>query len=374
MRSRLFVVLSLPLSLSLSGGLTLGLAGCENTGPKSDAPIKLAGGAVITSSEIKDGYDAYMQYCRPCHGTDGDGKGFSSQGLRPPPRDFTQGMFKFSGVPAPGLPPDAELKRIVKSGLHGTGMLPWDITDQELDVTLKYIKTFSPRWQTDPIGVPVAGVDPNFQGAKKAEVIELGRKLYHAKAQCSASCHANYVTHSELFDLAKAQSGNEMTEFAADMYVSKLKDSEYCLEWKPGWKKLEDRECAKPVKVMPPDFTRDDVRAGSTPADLFRTIGSGIGGAGMPPWKGALTDDEIWALSYYIRSLVEIRDTPASTALHARLDDPANLAWLPPPKAPPPAPEGTPPAAPEGTKPGDAAPVKPAAPKKAAAPTTRKHG
>ncbi len=312
-------------------------AGCADK--TFSAPMKL-GGQVVPARQLADGHDAFMQYCRPCHGEHGDGKGDSAYGLRPPPRDFTQGLFKFGGVPAPGLPPDSQLKRIVRGGLHGTAMLPWDITDQELDATLQYIKTFSPRWQSETPGEPVVGIDPNWVGERKAQAIESGKRLFHAKAQCSASCHPNFVTHEELYRLAKEATGNEMTEFAADMYVGKLKESEYCLEWKPGWKKLEDRECALPVKIMPPDFTRDLVRAGNTPADLFRTIASGVGGAGMPPWRGALTDDEIWALAYYVRSLIDLRGTPAQKALHERLESPENLAWLPPKPALAAAPSG----------------------------------
>lgn len=332
-------------SLSILAFAQLALLGCEEA--KIDGPITFGNGQVASVEQLKDGYDAYQQYCRPCHGDKGDGKGYSSVGLRPPPRDFTQALFKFGGVPqgasaknqkgeevSASLPPDSELKRIVKGGLHGTAMLPWDITDQELDAAIQYIKAFpkracveaggtwdscKSRWETETTGAPVAAQDPQYTGDKKAQAIELGKKLYHAKAQCAASCHPNFVTHEELFKLVKEAQGNEMTAFSAEMYHSQPKDSEYCLEWKAGWKKVEERECAMPVRIVPPDFTRDDVRAGSTPADLFRTIGSGVGGAGMPPWKGTLTDEELWGLAYYVNSLVEIKGKPEAAALHAKL-------------------------------------------------------
>src|SRR5579872_4510696 len=89
-------------------------------------PVKL-GGKMVEAETLNHGHDEYMQYCRPCHGDKGDGKGYSSFGLRPPPRDFTQGLFKFGHVAAPALPPDEELVKIVRSGLHGTAMLPWEI-------------------------------------------------------------------------------------------------------------------------------------------------------------------------------------------------------------------------------------------------------
>ncbi len=53
--------------------------------------------------------------------------------------------------------------------------------------------------------------------------------------------------------------------------------------------------------------------------DLYRTIGVGIGGAAMPGWKGVLEEDKLWALVYYVQSLVELRDTPAAMVLRDKL-------------------------------------------------------
>ena len=57
------------------------------------------------------------------HGDNGDGRGPAGIGLRPPPRDFTNPVFKFGGVAAGELPPDSEMLRVVKNGLAGTAML-----------------------------------------------------------------------------------------------------------------------------------------------------------------------------------------------------------------------------------------------------------
>src|SRR5262245_40140854 len=118
------------------------LVGCEHDHPFKQS-MKL-GGQEVSADTLNHGRDGYMQYCRPCHGDKGDGHGYSAPGLRPPPRDFTQGLFKLGHVAAPALPPDSELKQIVRGGLHGTAMLPWDIPDGELLAILHYIKTFSP--------------------------------------------------------------------------------------------------------------------------------------------------------------------------------------------------------------------------------------
>src|SRR5690242_9099685 len=55
-----------------------------------------AGDIEVSAKTLNDGRDAYMHYCYACHGEKGDGKGPSSYGLRPPPRDFTRGVFKFA--------------------------------------------------------------------------------------------------------------------------------------------------------------------------------------------------------------------------------------------------------------------------------------
>ncbi len=336
------------------------LVGCEHDHPFKSS-MKL-GGQEVAADTLNHGRDAYQQYCRPCHGDNGDGKGYSSLGLRPPPRDFTQGLFKFGHVAAPALPPDAELARLVKNGLHGTAMLPWDIQDQELDAALQYIKTFSPRWAQEAPGKPIEVSPDPFGEAKKAEAIALGEKLYHAKAQCSG-CHPAFVTHEKLWSITKEMNGTGQSDFSAEMYMSQIKDTEYCLEWKAGppGQKLEDRECAKVVKQLPPNFTRDPLKTvyeGTELTDLYRTIASGIGGANMPTWKGALKEEELWGLVYYVKSLMDLRGTAKARELDALLAAPANMSWTPPKAEPTPAPGGAAPAPAPTGKPAAPAPDK----------------
>jgi mono/diheme cytochrome c family protein len=37
-------------------------------------------------------------------------------------------------------------------------------------------------------------------------------------------------------------------------------------------------------------------------------LNAGVGGTSMPAWKGVLEDDQIWAVAYYVKSLMEIKD------------------------------------------------------------------
>src|SRR5580700_7792690 len=108
------------------------------------APRTFAGGGTADLATLDDGHDAYMLYCYACHGENGDGRGPSSYGLRPSPRTFQLGIFKFARLStSDDLPADDDLLRIVRGGLHGTAMLAWDIPDVELTKVIQYVKTFA---------------------------------------------------------------------------------------------------------------------------------------------------------------------------------------------------------------------------------------
>jgi mono/diheme cytochrome c family protein len=264
-------------------------------------PLKL-GGKVVPAELLTQGERDYMLYCRACHGENGDAKGPSAPGLRPPPRDFTLGTFKFAAVPGGTLPHDGDLVRIVRFGLNGTAMLAWDgVPERSLEGIIQYLKTFSPRWKDEEPGEALElSADPF--AADPAGGVTRGLKLYHAVAQC-LGCHPAYATKEEIDAASRELAGRGTSDFRADMYGSEIKDSDYG------------------VKILPPDFTFTElrsVRAGHRLEDLFRVIASGVGGTAMPTWKGSLPDADIWALAHYVDSLVAVRGTRAAGELRRR--------------------------------------------------------
>jgi mono/diheme cytochrome c family protein len=312
----------------------LAVTGCDR-GPFS-RPLTL-GSKTYSAAQLNRGQTLYTQGCRACHGDLGDGHGVSAPGLWPPPRDLTLGLYKFGRVPAPGLPPDAELVRILRGGLGGTAMLPWQLADEDIDPLLGYLKSLSPRWQTElPGEAVVAGPDPYgpFAGAspqRAREIVARGEALYHGKALCS-TCHPVYVTRPRLFEITTAN-GAAVTAYSAEMYGSRVKDTEQCWRWQ-GFG--DTRSCDEAVHTIPPDFLHDQLRAVRPEADhvlpdLFVTLAAGINGAGMPAWKGVFPDEDLWAVSWYVRSLVEMRGTPAAEALRRRLHAEENVGWRAPP-------------------------------------------
>lgn len=262
---------------------------CRKSGPFVEGKV-MAGGKYVSADTLNLGYTTYGDYCFSCHGLEGDGKGVASKGLIPPPRNFQQGLFKFGTVEDGGLLTDEDLAKIVRHGLKGSAMLPWDISDERLDAVIQYIKTFSPDvWvgADKKIGNKVVVSKDPFK-SRKQFAIERGKTVYHVIANCQ-TCHRAYVSPDELGNLYKSVEGQSLAEVDPEIYKIKPQDSEY------GYKSI------------PPDFTWHELKSVESIEDLYVRISVGVNGSGMPAWKGVLEDDDIWAVSYYVDYLRSLK-------------------------------------------------------------------
>jgi mono/diheme cytochrome c family protein len=292
-------------------------AGCKAE-PRFTEPMML-GGQTIAAEVLNEGREVYMLYCYACHGEKGDGRGPSAPGFRPPPRDFTTGVFKFGGVAAGELPGDDDLVAVVKAGLAGTPMLPWDLSPRQRAAVVQYLKTLSPRWKLETPGQPIKPEGPDPWVGREAEAAAIGKKLYHLTgveldpatkqvksvlAGCN-TCHPSYLTAPELGALSRAVL-HVAPQLREDAFRPALKESEY---------QVGDKK----IGVLPTDFLFHRLKNGATPVALYRTIAAGIGGTAMPTWKGTVKEEDLWALVHYVRSIADLRDTPEGAALQRRL-------------------------------------------------------
>jgi hypothetical protein len=299
------------LALALAA-LGLGAGACRRAAgapPPFTGAVTL-GGRNVTPEALEHGRDTYTHFCRPCHGDAGDGQGPAAVGLRPPPRDLRLGVYKFAAVPAGQLPRDDDFVRTLRRGLHGTAMLSWDVPEAEIGDLIQYVKVFSPRWQNERPGEPIVA-SPDPWETRESDGIERGRRVYHGMAQCATACHPAYVTRPEIYVLTKELTKMEMREMRGDLYFPVAKDSDYG------------------VKILPPDFTFNELRGGETLEDIYRAIAAGIGGTAMPTWKNVLPEADLWAMVHYVRWLLDLRGTPEAAAQQRRLLD--QPAWEPPP-------------------------------------------
>jgi mono/diheme cytochrome c family protein len=262
---------------------------------------------VVDAETLNVGYEAYTAYCMQCHGMSGEGNGPAAQGMYPPPRNFTQGIFKFVSGKSGDLPADEDLIKTIRYGLRGTHMLPWDLSQERLVAVVQYIKTFAlPVWKEGAVGVAWPS-NPNPWKGREQEALLLGKKVYHGVAQCYA-CHPSYATNAEVDAYSRELTGGSSGEMRENPHLSVLQDSSYG------------------HKFMPPDYTKNwikSLRNHATEeeeiADIYRLLGSGVGGTTMPAWEGVLSSnsdetkriqeshDRQWALAYYVYSLHKLK-------------------------------------------------------------------
>ena len=353
------------------------LAACEQE--KFSHPHKL-GGQMISAATLNDGYAAYMMYCYACHGPNGDGKGPAAKGLRPPPRNFKQGIFKFGGAQIGQLPSDEDLDRIIRNGLKGTAMLPWDIPAVERYDIIQYIKTFRQDYDAKKVTdvhdkrmwsvwdytskkvqqTVFAPPQPDPYGASRHdEAVAIGKKIYHVGIQCQ-QCHPSFLTTEEYqaMTLPPVQPGGEPRRPPApreDAYNSQGKDSDFKVRLLPPNFMLNPLRSVRPLSCQ---GVLDHCEEGHTLEDIYRVIYNGIPGTAMSHFDATLSSDDIWAVAHYVYSLVELRGTDKGREFRQLLL--SQPPFVPPPAAPavPAAPEAPPGgAAPAGAAPAGAAPA-----------------
>ena len=226
----------------------------------------------------------------------------------PPLEILNRGFLNSAMFLAGGLPTDEDLSRIIAKGLHGSAMLPWDLEKPSIMAVVQYIKTFAPDvWEgkDKELGeVMVLQKDP-YGMAHKNSALARGKEVYHLEGNCQ-SCHRAYVSKSEFQAMYLKANGDKIPlgDIEEDFHKIKMQESEYLFD---GTERL--------VKTLPPEFTWHPVRSAETIPDLFLRIKSGIGGTTMPSWHEVLSDSDIWAVSHYIHSLMELREKPKERKL-----------------------------------------------------------
>ena len=250
-----------------------------------------------SSEWIAYGKEVYERRCIGCHGEKGDGNGPAATFLfNQRPRNFSAGVFKFRLTQKP-IPTDGDLLRTITRGVRGTAMPAWyELPLNDRLAVIQYIKYVLAVDRSDP-SKPYAyfieepPTQPLYIGQPPAPSQDM---LAHAKdvwqnAKCW-ECHG--------------QTGKGDGEKAAG-----LKD-----------------DFGFPVR--PADLTSGQFKSGPSVQDIFRTMSTGLSGTPMPSYRDSLSEQDRWALAYYVLSLSSFKDPltgeplKISDADRKALDDP----------------------------------------------------
>jgi cytochrome c oxidase cbb3-type subunit I/II len=251
---------------------------------------------------INFGKQVYERRCVGCHGKNGDGNGPAAAFIQTDrPRNFTLGVFKFRLTPSGSLPTDGDLLRTITRGVRGTAMPTWhEIPEKERLAVIQYIKYVLAADTADPKKPylyfveepPEPPIYINKAPPPSAEIVARGKKEWE-NAKCW-ECHGN--------------------------------------EGKGDGEKAEGLKDDFGFPIPPANLTTGQFKSGPTAADIFRTMATGLSGTPMPSFSDTLSEEELWAISYYVLSLSAFSDPLTgekmniSEADRAALNDPALTA------------------------------------------------
>jgi cytochrome c oxidase cbb3-type subunit I/II len=227
------------------------------------------GGAQVLSAQMAQGAGnphageaSYKRNCIGCHGPRGDGQGNNARWIEPKPRDFTEALFKCRSTPTGTLPTDNDLEKSITRGFVTTNMPSWrPLTEETRQNLVAYIKTFSPKWITQPAGTPIT--IPPETPVTTASILR-GRQTFQ-KVECW-KCHGP-AGHGD------GPAANALTD-------------------------------SKELPIRPYNFSASArFKCGSTNTDLYRVFMTGLDGTPMPSFADQLKPNEAWDLVHFLRTL-----------------------------------------------------------------------
>jgi caa(3)-type oxidase subunit IV len=115
-----------------------------------------------TKELVAAGKTIYLAQCMACHGMNGQGDGPAAAALKPPPRDFTSGIWKLGGSPA-------QVFKTLTDGMPGTPMPPFSsLSTEDRWAIVHYIRSLSPNTPEDtPRTLAAIGAGPGAPKKKK---------------------------------------------------------------------------------------------------------------------------------------------------------------------------------------------------------------
>lgn len=270
----------------------------------------------------------YGRKCLHCHGNEGGGDGVTAHSLRPVPRDFRQGVFKFHGLKHQARPEPIDLARVIREGVEGTAMPSFrDLSQAEIQGLAEFTRLLAMRGEVELLLASEHERGADFSDAAADEAFELvlerwvgtPRERLVAPPAPPAS-RASIERGFELFHDARGPN-------CAGCHGA--------LGRGPGPAALapspQDPEARVPAlfdlwgrAALPPDLSTARFLHGRRPADLYARIYLGIDGTPMAGIGDALapggarrfTDEDLWALVHFVRALSD----PAWDDLRSELE------------------------------------------------------
>jgi len=287
--------------------------------------------------KLRESAELYRLQCMHCHGNEGGADGPTSRFLDPLPRDYRRGIFKYTALKDKARPRREDLFNTLAEGIYSTAMPNFRrFTDAELHGLVDYVQLLAMRGETEVLIAAsmetdevlttemvlenYADVFERWSGQDEMlivfhgeipeatkERIERGQALFNdANRGNCFSCHGAEGRGDGVaaWQPATDENGDPLVDENGDALKS-------------AW---TGRPQLVPVylddwgnSIVPRDLSQGVFRFGRRPIDIYRRIYAGINGTPMPAIgesKDAngdplLSDDDMWCLVHFVRSLSE---------------------------------------------------------------------
>lgn len=252
---------------------------------------KLLGNPDVSQATLQLGQQVYARNCQQCHGVSGDGQGLAAAHLRPRPRDYRAGVFKFTSTPYGAKPRRADLERTIRNGIVGTSMPPFArLPRNEIDAVVDYVLALTHRGELEnllALEAESSGELPNDVVATLIEDVVTPWRDAARQEVTPASPEPPMTAESiargkQIFqtrECYKCHGDDGRGQIASNVGVD-------------FWQ--------HPTRAA--DLTSGMLRGGDTPLDVYRRISSGINGTPMPAFRDSFAEnpEQIWDLVHYV--------------------------------------------------------------------------
>lgn len=303
-------------------------------------------------STLKHGRGLYMRHCSHCHGASGDGQGPTAKYLNPRPRDYRNGVFKFTSTTELSKVSRDDLSRVLKYGIPGTYMPSFLLLeDEELHALVEYVRFLAMRGEFErglatelTVDFSQAAVDDRVRnsGESRADIVKeleefLAGDLPDSLTYISDDLAERWSVANEpearvTPDIPRVPDTVESRRRGRELYLSKTLNCADChgaygggdgpqtvaFEKNPATGDFYEEPGLHDVwdnLNQPRNLSQGIYRGGRRPIDLFSRIHAGIKGSRMPSFKNTPHED-IWHVVNYVLS-IPFEAEPGATGLPA---------------------------------------------------------
>jgi mono/diheme cytochrome c family protein len=281
----------------------------------------------IVGAALQKGRGLYLRHCMHCHGVSGGGNGPTAEYLNPLPRDYRDGLFKFTSTKLAVGASRHDLYRTIKLGIPSTYMPSFMLLpDDDVRVLAEYVRWLAARGMVEKsmvnqLAVDFANVDLTQEEltAKATEFEEYKKSDLSDAIELAGDDAALKLSQPEADDAVVMPSEPrgpvtaESLKRGRELFMHKDNNCFGCHGEKGRGDGASNDAIAEGQtepglfddwgnKIRPRNLTRGVYRGGRRPIDIYRRIRIGIKGAKMPN-NTKLSDADVWHLVNYVYSI-----------------------------------------------------------------------